>query len=163
MKLLLKGCLLILLFVLFAACGGGDEKQFDMLYPGATGITFINRVSENEDVSILDYLYFYNGAGLSVGDVNNDSLPDLYFVGNQVDNALYINRGNLEFEDVTSGAGVEGSSDWNTGSVMADVNGDGLLDIYVLAVVGLCGFDGSNELFINQGDGTFREEAHKYG
>ena len=78
-------------------------------------------------------------------------------------NALYLNQGNLKFKNITEQAGVAGHSDWNTGSVMADVNGDGFLDIYVMAVVGVCGFEGRNELFINQGDGTFKEEARKYG
>jgi hypothetical protein len=163
MKLALKSGLLLLLPFLLSDCGRGGDSQFDMLYPAKTGINFMNILREDKDVNILDYLYFYNGGGLSVGDVNNDSLPDLYFVANQGENALYINKGKLKFEDISSRAGVTGRSDWNTGSVMADVNGDGLLDIYVLAVVGLCGFEGRNELFINQGDGSFTEEAAKYG
>ena len=134
-----------------------------MILSSGSGIDFVNRVVDGEDANILDYLYFYNGGGVSVGDINSDSLPDLFFIANQQSNALYLNQGNLKFKNITVEAGVAGHSDWNTGSVMADVNGDGLLDIYVLAVVGVCGFDGRNELYINQGDGTFKEEAVRYG
>ncbi|WP_290476533.1 MULTISPECIES: VCBS repeat-containing protein [unclassified Leeuwenhoekiella] len=127
------------------------------------GISFQNTLTPTEDMNILDYLYFYNGGGLAIGDINNDGLPDIYFSGNQVKNQLYLNKGNLQFEDITETAGVAGKSDWNTGAVMGDVNGDGFLDIYVCAVVGLNGLDGYNELFINNGDGTFTESAAKYG
>ena len=134
-----------------------------MILSSESGIDFVNKVVDNDDANILDYPYFYNGGGVSVGDINNDSLPDLFFTSNQQKNALYLNQGNLKFKNITEQAGVAGHSDWNTGSVMADVNGDGFLDIYVMAVVGVCGFEGRNELFINQGDGTFKEEAKKYG
>ncbi|MFC2113090.1 VCBS repeat-containing protein [Bacteroidota bacterium] len=137
--------------------------QFDMIYSPESGIDFANRVVSGKDANILDYLYFYNGAGVSVGDINNDSLPDLFFIANQQNNALYLNKGNMKFKNITEQAGVAGHCDWNTGSVMADVNNDGFLDIYVMAVVGICGFDGRNELYINQGDGTFKEEAGRYG
>ncbi len=150
-------------FVALVACSRKDKRQFDMVLSSESGIDFVNKVVGSEDANILDYPYFYNGGGVSVGDINNDSLPDLFFTANQQKNALYLNQGNLKFKNITEQAGVAGHADWNTGSVMADVNGDGLLDIYVLAVVGVCGFDGRNELFINQGDGTFKEEAKKYG
>ena len=127
------------------------------------GISFKNTLNSTEDMNILDYLYFYNGGGLALGDINNDGLTDVYFSGNQVKNQLYLNKGNLQFENITQAAGVAGESDWNTGAVMGDVNGDGLLDIYVCAVVGLNGLDGYNELFINNGDGTFTERASQYG
>lgn len=128
-----------------------------------SGIDFENKLTETDDFNILDYLYFYNGGGVAIGDINNDGLPDIYFSGNQVKNKLYLNKGNLLFEDITGSAGVEGSSDWNTGVVMGDVNADGWLDIYVCAVVGIRGLDGYNELFINNGDNTFTESAAKYG
>ncbi len=131
--------------------------------PKETGITFVNQLTETDDLSILDYLYFYNGGGVAIGDINNDQLPDIFLSGNQVDNKLYLNKGNLKFEDITETAGVAGNSSWNTGAVMGDVNGDGLLDIYVCAVVGLKGFGGHNELYLNNGDGTFTESASKYG
>ncbi|MGB5237611.1 MAG: VCBS repeat-containing protein, partial [Flavobacteriaceae bacterium] len=131
--------------------------------PDETGISFSNTLTESDDLNILDYLYFYNGGGLAIGDINNDDLPDIYLAGNQVKNKLYLNKGDLQFEDVTEKAGVAGNSSWNTGAVMGDINGDGLLDIYVCAVVGLKGFDGYNELFINNGDGTFTEKAAEFG
>ena len=114
-------------------------------------------------MNILDYLYFYNGGGVALGDVNGDDLPDIFLSGNQVQNRLYLNRGDMKFEDVTEAAGVGGNSSWNTGSVMADVNADGLLDIYVCAVVGINGFRGHNELYINNGDGSFTERAAEFG
>lgn len=131
--------------------------------PQKTGVEFTNTLTTTKDLSILDYLYFYNGGGVSIGDINNDGLPDIFLTGNQVKNKLYLNKGNLKFEDISNSAGVEGNSDWNTGTTMADVNGDGLLDIYVCAVVGINGFDGFNELYINNGDNTFTESASQYG
>lgn len=131
--------------------------------PQETGVGFTNTLTPTDDLSILDYLYFYNGGGVSVGDINNDGLPDIFFTGNQVKNKLYLNKGNLKFEDISATSGVEGNSSWNTGTTMADVNGDGLLDIYVCAVVGINGFNGFNELYINNGDNTFTESAAKYG
>ncbi len=150
------------LSMIFMACS--DEKPlFENLDPVGAGILFENTLSPTEDINIIDYIYFYNGGGVAVGDINNDDLPDLFFSGNQVDNRLYLNKGNLKFEDITETAGVAGNSTWNTGSVMGDVNGDGLLDIYVCAVVGLKGLAGHNELFINNGDNTFSEQAEMYG
>ena len=126
------------------------------------GITFQNTLTSTNDLNILDYLYFYNGGGIAIGDINNDGLQDIYFSGNQVKNQLYLNKGDLKFENITDKAGVAGNSDWNTGAVMGDVNGDGLLDIYVCAVVGINGLNGHNELFINNGDNTFTESAKTY-
>jgi len=153
------------IFVIFLTIGcGKEEGELFMNKPSEeTGITFKNTLTETEDQNILDYLYFYNGGGVSIGDINNDGLPDIFFSGNQVKNKLYLNMGSLKFEDITEKAGVEGKSTWNTGTVMADVNGDGLLDIYVCAVVGINGFRGFNELYINNGNETFTESAAKYG
>ena len=156
-----------LLYILVLVCALGCKQNKGELFvkrsANDTGITFENTLTETKDLSILDYLYFYNGGGIAIGDINNDSLPDIYFSGNQVKNKLYLNKGNLQFEDITENAGVAGNSSWNTGAIMGDVNGDGLLDIYVCAVVGLNGFNGYNELFINQGDATFKESAADYG
>ena len=152
-------CLLVFTF----SCKQNSGELFVKHAAEETGIAFENTLTETKDLSILDYLYFYNGGGVAIGDINNDSLPDIYFSGNQVKNKLYLNKGNLQFDDITENAGVAGNSSWNTGAIMGDVNGDGLLDIYVCAVVGLNGFNGHNELFINQGDATFKESAAAYG
>lgn len=157
-----KSSFYILIFACFLACNHNDELIFNNPSPKNTGINFVNQLTETNDLNILDYLYFYNGGGVAIGDINNDGLQDIYFSGNQVKNKLYLNKGNLKFEDITDKAGVAGNSTWNTGAVMGDVNGDGYLDIYVCAVVGINGFNGFNELFINNGDGTFSEQATKY-
>lgn len=148
--------------VFLTSCKKGGSL-FENPDPKKTGVTFTNALTPTDDLSILDYLYFYNGGGVSIGDINNDGLPDIFFTGNQVKNKLYLNKGNLEFEDISATAGIEGNSTWNTGVTMADVNGDGLLDIYVCAVVGINGFNGFNELYINNGDNTFTESAAAYG
>ncbi|AOW21545.1 VCBS repeat-containing protein [Urechidicola croceus] len=158
-----KSIFSILGILLFLSCSSNGGKLFDTPIAEKTGIDFINTITETEDLNILDYLYFYNGGGVAIGDINNDNLPDIFMSGNQVKNKLYLNKGNLKFEDVSKTAGIEGKSSWNTGAVMGDINGDGLLDIYVCAVVGVNGFNGFNELYINNGDGTFSESAAKFG
>ncbi len=154
-----------ILFVsfLFVACSKKQDKLFEKLAPSESNITFNNQLLESKNISILDYLYYYNGGGVSLGDINNDGLVDVYFTSNQGKNKLYLNKGNNKFEDISTKAGVEGQSDWNSGTVMADVNGDGYLDIYVCAVVGINGFEGHNELFINNKNNTFTESAAEYG
>jgi hypothetical protein len=140
-----------------------DKHLFELLPPSKSAVDFQNTLTETDSLNILDYLYFYNGGGVAMGDINNDGLPDLYFSANQKKNSLYLNKGNLKFEEISGSAGVEGQSTWNTAAVMADVNGDGWLDIYVTAVVGINGFTGRNELFINNKDNTFTESAPEYG
>ena len=143
--------------------GNDDVKLFEKLSNTQTKVDFKNDLVEKKGFGILDYLYFYNGAGVSSGDINNDGLVDLYFVSNQGKSKLYLNKGNMQFEDISEKAGVQGFSDWKTGVTMADVNADGLLDIYVCAVGNFKGLEGSNELYINNGDLTFTEKAHEYG
>jgi enediyne biosynthesis protein E4 len=137
-------------------------RLFDNLSPDSTGVTFANNLPETAEFNILNYLYYYNGGGVAVGDVNGDSLPDLYFSSNLDSNRLYLNRGNFHFEDVTAKAGVGGPPGWKTGVTMADVNGDGRMDIYVSAVSYLS-MHGRNMLYINNGDGTFTDRAASYG
>ena len=158
-----RSCLILSCFSILLGCDKKKEGMFTTPAFEDTGISFVNTLTETQDQNILDYLYFYNGGGVGIGDINNDGLPDIYFVGNQVQNKLYLNKGNMKFEDITLQAGVAGKSSWNTGITMADVNGDGYLDIYVSAVVGVNGFVGHNELFINNGDLTFTESAADYG
>ncbi len=159
----MKKTYIYIITIVFLTSCSDEGSLFKNPSPEETGITFENTLTESDDLNILDYLYFYNGGGVAIGDINNDSLPDIFFSGNQVKNRLYLNKGNLKFEDITAKAGVAGNSTWNTGAVMGDVNGDGLLDIYVCAVVGINGFNGFNELYINNGNSTFTESAAKYG
>ncbi|MCE7994665.1 MAG: VCBS repeat-containing protein [Roseivirga sp.] len=140
-----------------------QPRLFSLLTSASTGVSFNNQLKETADFNILEYLYYYNGAGVAVGDINGDGLPDLYFVGNQVPNKLYLNKGGFRFEDISVKAGVAGKGTWSTGVTMADVNGDGLLDIYVSQVGDYKEAKGANQLFINQGDMTFVDEAKKYG
>ena len=139
-----------------------DTRLFELLAPEQTGVTFANRLPEDTAFNILNYLYYYNGGGVAVGDVNNDGLPDLYFTANRGPNRLYLNKGNYRFEDVTERAGVADAEGWKTGVTMADVNGDGRVDIYVSGVDYL-GMHGHNVLYINNGDGTFTDRTQQYG
>ncbi|NER16926.1 CRTAC1 family protein [Spongiivirga citrea] len=158
-----KLVLIIVLSIILVGCDSSSNRLFSNPSAKETGIQFVNTLTDTDEMNILDYLYYYNGGGVAIGDINNDSLPDIFFSGNQVKNQLYLNKGNLSFENISEKAGIEGNSTWNTGAIMGDVNGDGLLDIYVCAVVGVNGFDGYNELYINNGDATFTESAAKYG
>lgn len=158
-----KHLISLVAFLLLLSCGKNEGSLFKNPSAEALGIDFVNSITESDDLNILDYLYFYNGGGVALGDINKDGLTDIFLTGNQVKNRLYLNKGALKFEDISESAGISGNSSWNTGTIMGDVNGDGLLDIYVCAVVGLNGFNGHNELFINNGDLTFTESAAQYG
>lgn len=165
MRRIVYGLVPLLLFL--TNCKKNEGELFKNPQVGETGLEFENKLTETNDLNILEYLYFYNGGGVAVGDINNDGLPDIYLSGNQVKNKLFLNKGNLKFEDISEMSGTQGQSDWNTGAVMGDINGDGLLDIYVCAVVGLQGLNGHNELFVNNGvsesgEITFTESAAEY-
>ncbi|MEO0504960.1 MAG: FG-GAP-like repeat-containing protein [Bacteroidota bacterium] len=138
-----------------------QQVIFEKLSKDATGITFTNQLVENDTLNYFTYPYIYMGGGVSAGDINNDGLTDLFFTGNMVDNTLYLNQGDLKFQDISLDAGLKGDKRWYTGTTMADVNGDGLLDIYCL-VAGQSG-NKENQLFINQGDNTFKEQAELFG
>ncbi|THH41628.1 VCBS repeat-containing protein [Neolewinella litorea] len=149
------------------------DKLFSwMTAPGAatTGVEFSNDLDYTDQLNPYTYRNFYNGGGVGIGDFNNDGLADLYFTGNLVQNRLYLNRGDWQFEDVTAAAGVGAPDSWSTGVAVADINADGWQDIYVCkagppageAIPGMTGVR-HNELFINNGDGTFTESATAYG
>jgi len=145
-----------------------SSTMFTRLAPEQTGIDFANDLSYDEEFNVYTYRNFYNGAGVGIGDINNDNLPDLFFCGNQQDNKLYLNQGNFQFKDITEQSGVASTGVWSTGVSFADINGDGWLDIYVCKSGNVAGENRHNELFINNGpqeDGlvTFTEQAKKYG
>ena len=155
----------------FSSCSQ-KQPMFTLLPAAKTNIRFVNHIEDTDSLNILDYLYYYNGGGVAIGDVNNDGLPDIYFSSNLGSNKLYINKGNLSFEDITDKAGVNGKGNWKTGVTIVDVNGDGLQDIYVCEVGKYKNLHGHNELFINNGfspgEGkkgapTFTERSHEYG
>jgi hypothetical protein len=158
------GAIAMLFILVLASCKNREQSLFTQLNASATGILFSNEVYDSDTLSILDYLYFYNGGGVAIGDINNDGLQDIYFTANsRGGNKLYLNKGNFLFEDITLKAGVMGSPDWCSGVTMADVNGDGFLDIYVCAVAGKLNLQGHNELFINNGNNSFTERSAEYG
>ncbi len=158
------------LLCLVGACGGpaGEVEDaaaplFTRLSSVETGITFRNEIIERDGFNVLEYDSFYNGAGVAAGDVNGDGLPDLYFSANLDQDRLYLNRGGLVFEDVTEQAGLASEFGWTTGVTMADINGDGHLDIYVCKSGRVSADSRRNVLYVNNGDGTFTERAAEYG
>ncbi|HQQ84083.1 MAG TPA: CRTAC1 family protein, partial [Cyclobacteriaceae bacterium] len=129
----------------------------------STGVGFANNLTYSEEFNVYTYRSFYNGAGVGIGDINNDGLPDLFFCGNQVSNKLYLNLGNFKFRDITESAGLSSMGIWSTGVSLVDLNGDGWLDIYVCKSGDPKGQRRNNELFINNKDLTFTEHAAEYG
>src|SRR5690606_24865148 len=115
-------CILFICFFGFAACRETNDRLFTKISSARSGIRFSNTLMESDVSNVLKYSYFYNGGGVAVGDIDNDGLPDVLFTGNMVPNRLYLNRGNLTFEDVTEKSGVAGKQGWCTGAVMVDVN-----------------------------------------
>jgi enediyne biosynthesis protein E4 len=147
-------------FVLAFSCTSPPETRFSKLDPSQTSIDFINTNNESEISNILSYEYFYNGGGVAAGDINNDGLTDLYFTSNQGENRLYLNEGDFHFKDITATSGTASQNGWKTGVSMVDVNADGFLDIYVCRSGPTLDLNKrSNQLFINNGDLTFKESA----
>ena len=138
------------------------KTLFTLLGSEDTGIDFINEVVNQKKFNIFKYRNFYNGGGVAIGDINNDGLPDIYMTANMRPNKLYLNKGNLKFEDISKSAGVLGDKPWSTGVTMVDINQDGLLDIYVSNAGNLEGNNHNNDLYINNGDLTFTEKAEEY-
>jgi len=156
----------LLLFVAGTGCQQSANTLFKNIPSSHTGIGFENKINEDIDFNILTYEYLYNGGGVATGDINNDGLTDIVFSGNMVNSRLYLNRGNLAFEDITEKSAFTDRIKWKTGVVMSDVNGDGLLDIYLCYSGPGTDESRSNQLFINQGikDGipVFVEKAKEY-
>ena len=164
-----KGWLYILLSIFIsyftASCGASEKPKslFTLLDKKETNIDFSNNITDTEEFNIVEYLNYYNGSGVAAGDINNDGLSDLYFAANQEPNRLYLNKGNFEFKDITRKAGADCPGGWKTGVSMADVNGDGWLDIYVCQVGDYKSVQGENHLYINNGDLTFTDRTEEYG
>src|SRR5215213_255410 len=152
---------IILLTAIFFGCSdkktetktSAESVVFKKIPSSQSGITFNNLVDENYQRNYFDsFAYVYNGAGIAIGDINNDGLQDIYFTGNEVPNKLYLNQGGMKFKDITESAGVDGGSGWDNGVTMVDINNDGLLDIYVCKG----GYRDTDEerrnlLYVNQG------------
>ncbi len=139
-----------------------EKPVFELLEAKNTGIDFTNTLEYDNEFNVYRYRNYYNGGGVAIGDINNDSLPDIYFIANQKKNILYLNKGDFQFEDITAKAQVGGTRPWSTGVSMIDINADGFLDIYVCNSGDLNGENKQNELFINQKDSTFKEMAEAY-
>jgi hypothetical protein len=162
----------IILFQLFtvicfcSSCRFKDSTNdylFTLLNERETGINFNNQLHDNAGANVFSYRNYYNGGGVAIGDVNNDGLNDIFLTSSQDDNQLYINKGDWQFENVSVAAGILGTKYWSTGVTMVDINHDGWLDIYVCNGGNTQGSEAENELYINQKNGTFKEEAQLYG
>jgi hypothetical protein len=160
-----NGLLLCLVVVSMISCS--KKQGFKKLDANASGVDFINKVTENDSINILDLEYVYNGGGVALADFNNDGLQDIFFTGNMVDNRLYINEGKLHFRDVSATANVSQKGKWCTGVAAVDINNDGLMDIYVCASIKNKASDRANMLLINKGVGkdgnpVFEEQGQAY-
>ncbi len=158
--------LLFLSSVIITSCK--RKTLFEQIPSSESGVTFNNKIVETDSINPVTLLNVYNGGGVGVGDFNNDGLQDIYFVGNQVSNRLYLNKGNMKFEDVTSIAGVGGKGGWGRGVAVVDINNDGLMDIYVCNTLLDDSAKRRNLLYINQGPDKngiphFKEMAKEYG
>lgn len=155
----------ILSFVIgLGSCSKKDETLlFTLQENEKIGVNFANNLKDTPGTNVFSFRNYYNGGGVGIGDVNNDGLNDIYLTSNQGDNQLLINKGNWIFENIAEKAGVTGTKYWSTGVTMVDINADGWMDIYVCNSGNAQGGETENELFINKQDGTFSEEAKKYG
>jgi hypothetical protein len=153
------------LVLLVAGCGSSQQEQelFNPLSSEISGIDFKNDLNYNKQLNPYTFKNFYNGGGVAVGDLNNDDLPEIFFCGNMVSNKLYLNQGDLKFQDITDKANLDSQGSWSTGVSLVDINADGFLDIYVCKSGAPEGPDRHNQLYINNGDLTFTEQAESYG
>lgn len=159
-----KGLFLLLsIAAILDSCTTKQDTLFTKLDDSKTGINFKNTLFEDGPLNVANYIYFYNGGGVAIGDINNDGLQDVLFTGNMVKNRLYLNKGNFVFEDITQQSGVAELQGWCTGATMTDINGDGKLDIYICRSADINPSMRRNLLFINNGNLTFSEKAVEYG
>ena len=163
MKKSVIACCFLVAILNFFSCTENKQQTLFTLEEN-TGISFINKVESTREFNVFKYRNFYNGGGVAIGDINNDSLPDVFMTSNMGANKLYLNKGNFRFDDVSAKAGIEEKGKWNTGVVMVDINDDGWLDIYVCnAGIDKWRTKDGNKLFINNHDLTFTEKAKEYG
>ena len=163
---------IVVISLLFTSCNkptneikpSNENTLFSLVDSQITNIHFKNKITESLYFNFINYPYIYNGGGVAVGDINNDGLEDLYFTANQGPNKLYLNKGNLQFEDITEKANVTDELGWSTGVTMVDINNDGFLDIYVCKSGSLESHElRKNRLYVNQQNNTFKESAAEYG
>ncbi len=141
-----------------------QDYLYNLLLTSDTNLDFENNVVESNEENYLNYEFIYNGSGVAVGDINNDGLTDIYFGGNSVGDKLYLNKGNLKFEDISVSSGISTLIGWTTGINMVDINQDGWLDIYVCrSGPSKDVYKRTNRLFINNKDNTFTEAASQRG
>lgn len=166
---MLRGVQLLFLLAILtcSACrrekAGTNLPRFERVSPAHSGINFSNDLTYTEEFNPYTFRNFLNGGGVAIGDINNDGLVDLFFCSNQHSNKLYLNKGNFQFQDITVEAGVASNNVWSTGVTMADVNGDGWLDLYICKSGDINSSNRSNELYINNGNQTFTSKAKEYG
>lgn len=166
-----KTITVLLALILLFSCKEKEKEThlFDLLGPEETGIEFANKLTPRSDLNMLKYMYFYNGAGVATGDWNNDGLVDVFFTANQVQNRLYINKGNMQFEDVTVKAGIPDDGGWSNGVSVVDINNDGMLDLYICRVGHYASLKSKNQLLVctgiddSSGLPHYEDQAAKYG
>ena len=140
-----------------------EVELFEVLPSSTTGIEFSNIITESPKFNYVQYDVIFNGGGVALADFNNDDLVDIYFTGNQVRDALYLNKGNMQFEDISVASGIAQNELWSSSVSIGDVNGDGFLDIYVCKYLLPNENSRKNVLYINNGDMTFEDKAEEYG
>ncbi len=154
--------------LLSLGCSDTERKLFVKLPSNTTGVAFTNTLKSTPELNILNYLYYYNGAGVITADFNNDNLIDLFLAGNQVAPNLYLNQGNMTFKRLSMDWNTENLGNWTTGVTQVDINNDGLLDLYICQASGYRALQGKNKLLVNQGldesgNPSFKDKAKDYG
>ena len=158
----------LLIIISLVSCKRNETTMFSLVDAGHSGVKFKNIIYETEKANIIELEYLYNGGGVSIGDFNNDGLKYLFFTGNMVPNKMYLNKGDFEFEDISSQAGIEAPYKWKSGSAVVDINNDGWLDLYVCTTISGDEDVRRNMLFVNQGLSdqgypVFLDKAKEYG